>query len=324
MIFVRNNAQKLSIERSDKPSINDDEVLIEVFAAGINRPDIFQKYGLYNPPSDASEILGLEVSGVIVAKGKHVNNLSIGSKVMALVNGGGYAQFCKASQLTVLPLPENWSFYEGAAFPEVFFTVWKNIVNCAKIKAGDIFLIHAGASGIGVGAIQLALHLGAKVITTVGSEEKQEFCLKLKPHLVINRCVDDFVKVIQEYTGKKGVDVILDIVGGDYLQKNIRVAAPNACIVNIASLQNPVSEITLFHLMRKRITLTGSTLRACSDTEKGYICRAIYKNLWSFMQNKTIVPIIDSIFPVQDVEKAHKHMESNTHMGKIVLALDNL
>jgi len=308
----------LEIGDSPIPTPNSDEVLIRVHAAGINRPDILQRQGLYPAPADASPILGLEVAGEITEIGKDVTEWKIGDKVCALVNGGGYAEYAVAPAAQCLPIPDNFSFAQAAALPETFFTVWHNLFQRAQLKAGETLLVHGGTSGIGTTAIQLAVAFGVKVFATAGSMEKCQAITSLGA-VAINYREQDFVAEIKTQTQGQGVNVILDMVGGDYIQRNFSAAAKDARIVNIAFLNGSKTELDLMPLMLKRLTLTGSTLRAQSPQIKAKIAQELKKQVWPLLDQQKIKPIIDSVFPFSEVAKAHERMESSQHIGKIIL-----
>lgn len=313
-------AAQLFVTEADVPHPKANEVLIRVYAAGINRPDVLQRQGLYPPPADASPVLGLEVAGEIIACGSEVKNWHIGDKVCALVNGGGHAEFAVAPAAQCLPIPEQYSYIQAAALPETFFTVWHNLFQRAQLKAGESVLIHGGASGIGTCAIQLANALGAKVFATAGSNAK---CATIETlgATTINYREQDFVAVVKEATNGQGVNVILDMVGGDYIQRNFSAAAKDGRIVNIAFLQSSKTTVDFMPLMLKRLTLTGSTLRAQSAAAKALIAQELTEKVWPLLKNGKIKPIIDMIFPFEQVVKAHERMESNLHIGKIILDL---
>lgn len=308
----------LTLARQDSPSPAADEVLIKVMAAGINRPDILQRQGLYPPPADASPVLGLEVAGQVVACGEAVHQWRPGDRVCALVNGGGYAQFALAPAAQCLPIPAGLSVAEAAALPETCFTVWHNLYQRARLLPGENLLVHGGSSGIGTTAIQLALALGAKVFTTAGSAEKCQACEALGA-VAINYRSADFVAEIKAQTQGRGVDVILDMVGGDYVQRNIAVAAKDGRIVNIAFLQGSRVALDLMPLMLKRLTLTGSTLRAQAPEAKAQIAKAVREQVWPLIENKKMRPLIAARFPFSQVADAHRLMESSWHIGKIIL-----
>ncbi len=302
------------------PQPAEQQVLIKVFAAGINRPDIFQRKGLYPPPVDASSILGLEVAGEIVAVGENVSGWKNGDKVCALVNGGGYAEHAIAPAAQCLPIPDNFSFLEAAALPETFFTVWHNLFQRARLASDEILLVHGGTSGIGTTAIQLAIAFGVKVFATAGSAEK---CKAIESFgaVAINYREQDFVTEIKAQTYGQGANVILDMVGGDYIQRNFSAAAKDGRIVNIAFLNGSKTELDLMPLMLKRLTFTGSTLRAQSPQVKADIAQELQQHVWPLLNQQKIKPVIDSVFPFSEVVKAHERMESSLHIGKIVLSL---
>lgn len=310
------SAENLEIIEGEIPTPTSGEVLIRVHAAGINRPDILQRQGLYPPPADASPILGLEVAGEITEVGKNVTDWKVGDKVCALVNGGGYAEYAVAPAAQCLPIPDEFSFVQAAALPETFFTVWHNLFQRVKLKAGEILLVHGGASGIGTTAIQLACAFGANVFSTVGSADKCK-AIETLGAVAINYREQDFVAEIKSQS--QGANVILDIVGGDYIQRNFSAAAKDGRIVNIAFLNGSKIELDLMPVMLKRLTLTGSTLRAQSPDIKAIIARELRQQVWPLLNQQKIKPVIDSVFPFNDVAKAHEHMESNRHIGKIIL-----
>lgn len=314
------DASQLFIDEAEIPSPETDEVLIRVHAAGINRPDILQRQGLYPPPADASPILGLEVAGEIIACGDNVKRWQVGDKVCALVNGGGYAEYVVAPAAQCLPIPENFSYIDAAALPETFFTVWHNVFQRAQLKAGDILLIHGGTSGIGTSAIQLAQAFGATAIATAGSAEKCQAIERLGA-MAINYREHDFVSVIKEITAGQGCNVILDMVGGEYVQRNFSAAAKDARIVNIAFLSGSKVNIDLMPLMLKRLVLTGSTLRAQSADVKAHIAAELEERVWPLLNAQKIKPVIDSVFPFEQVTDAHLRMESSQHIGKIILTI---
>ncbi len=311
-------ADVLYLDQTSIPQPGAGEVLIRVAAAGINRPDILQRKGLYPPPADASPILGLEVAGDIIACGDDVTDWKIGDQVCALVNGGGYAEYALAPAAQCLPIPSGFSLIEAAALPETFFTVWSNLWMRAGLKTGETLLVHGGSSGIGTTAIQLAVALGVKVFATAGSAEK---CAAINTlgGVAINYHEQDFVEQIKNQTSGQGANVILDMVGGDYIQRNFSVAAKDGRIVNIAFLNGSKSQLDLMPLMLKRLTLTGSTLRAQSPAAKAKIAQQLKAQVWPLLDTQRIKPLIDSVFPLAEVAKAHERMESGNHIGKIVL-----
>lgn len=313
-------ADQLELQTMATPQPNTDAVLIRVYAAGINRPDIFQRQGVYPPPADASPVLGLEVAGNIIACGTNVKRWQVGDKVCALVNGGGYAEYALAPADQCLPIPQDFSYVQAAALPETFFTVWHNLFQRAQLKTGESLLIHGGTSGIGTTAIQLARAFGVQVFATAGSAEKCAAISALGA-TAINYREQDFVALIKEQTQGQGVNVILDMVGGEYIQHNFSAAAKDGRIVNIAFLQGSKIQVDFMPLMLKRLTLTGSTLRAQSAHAKAAIAHELEENVWPLLNNKTIEPVIDSVFPIEQVAAAHTRMESNQHIGKIILNL---
>ena len=300
-----------------KPIIDDNEVLIKVAAAGVNRPDILQRQGGYPPPKGASEILGLEVSGKIVEIGRNIDLDFKGREVCALVTGGGYAEYVKTTLATVLPIPKGLNVIDAAAIPETFFTVWTNLFDSGSLKKNETLLIHGGASGIGITAALIAKAMGIKFLTTVGSVKKKKFMEQLGSTLTINYQNEDFEEVIKKEL--KGVDVILDIVGGEYFQKNINILNKFGRLINIAYLQGPVVKANLLPIMLKRLIVTGSTLRIRSDEEKQNIRDSIKTYIWPLFENETINMIIDKKFSFNDVKKAHEYMENNENIGKLLL-----
>ena len=313
-------AASLQLQQAEIPTPKADEVLVKVYAAGINRPDIFQRDGLYPPPADASPILGLEVAGEVVACGDKVVNWKAGDKVCALVNGGGYAEFALAPAAQCLPVPQGFSWVQAAALPETFFTLWSNLFMRAQLRAGESVLVHGGSSGIGTTAIQLAAAFGCKVFATAGSSKKCEAITALGA-VAINYREQNFVEQIKNHTNGLGVNVILDMVGGTYIQRNFSAAAKDGRIVNIAFLNGSKVELDLMPVMLKRLTFTGSTLRAQSPNMKAAIAQGLYEKVWPLLNADVIKPVIDSVFPFDDVAKAHERMESGQHIGKIVLSL---
>jgi putative PIG3 family NAD(P)H quinone oxidoreductase len=307
----------LYIGEAPKPIIDDNEVLIKVAAAGVNRPDILQRQGGYPPPKGASEILGLEVSGKIVEIGKNIDLDFKGKEVCALVTGGGYAEYVKTTLATVLPVPKGLNVVDAAAIPETFFTVWTNLFNSGSLKKNETLLIHGGASGIGITAALIAKAMGIKFCTTVGSVKKKKFMEQLGSTLTINYQNEDFEEVIKKEL--KGVDVILDIVGGEYFQKNINILNKFGRLINIAYLQGPIVKANLLPIMLKRLIVTGSTLRIRSDEEKQNIRDSIKTHIWPLFENETINMIIDKEFGFYDVKKAHEYMENNKNIGKLLL-----
>lgn len=297
------------------------EVLIRVAAAGVNRPDVVQRQGLYPPPPGASDLPGLEVAGSIAALGPGVSGLHVGDQVTALLAGGGYAEYAVAAAPLCLPIPAGLSLVEAAALPETYFTVWTNVFERGGCKAGDTLLVHGGTSGIGTTAIQLATALGAKVFATAGSPEKARMCEKLGAARGIDYRSEDFVEVIKQATDGRGVDVILDMVAGSYVQRNIEAAAVEGRIVVIAVQGGAKAEIKVNNLMMKRLTLTGSTLRPRTVAQKGAIAEAVRQNVWPLLASRRVKPIIHATFPLAEASEAHRLMESSNHVGKIVLTV---
>jgi NADPH2:quinone reductase len=297
------------------------EVLIKVAAAGINRPDVFQRNGGYAPPPGASDIPGLEVAGEIVALGAGVTDWKIGDRVCALVAGGGYAEYCTAPAPQVLPVPKVLDMVLAAALPETFFTVWTNVFERGVLKPGETFLVHGGSSGIGTTAIQLAHQFGARVITTVGGADKAKACRDLGADLVINYREQDFVAEVMAATNKKGADLILDMVGGDYINRNLSCLAVDGRLVMIAHLQGEMAEVNFSRLMVKRQTITGSTLRPRSIAQKGAIAAALKAQVWPLLDTGKVKPVLYKTFPLAEAAKAHALMESSAHTGKIVLTI---
>ena len=303
------------------PEAGPGQVLIKVAASGVNRPDVLQRKGVYPAPKGHSELPGLEVAGTIVTVGSGVTRFKSGDTVMALVNGGGYAQYCLASEGTCLPVPAGFSLIEAAAIPETFFTVWHNVIERGALKAGEWFVIHGGTSGIGVTAIQLAKAFGARVITTAGSAEKCAACVALGADRAIDYRQEDFAEVIKSVTEGRGADVILDMVGGDYIDKNIRALADDGRLVNIAYLNGSTATIDFMRVMLKRLTITGSTLRVRSEAVKAGIAKAVEEKVLPLVVSGKVKVLIDSTFPLERAADAHARMESSQHIGKIVLVV---
>lgn len=301
------------------PTASDNQLLIKVAAAGVNRPDCLQRQGAYPPPPGASDIPGLEIAGEVVAMGKAASRFKIGDKICALVPGGGYAEFCVVDETNALPAPNGLTMNEAAAIPETFFTVWHNVFQRGGLKAGESFLVHGGTSGIGTTAIQLAKAFGAKVFATAGSEAKCAAMRDLGADLAINYKQSDFVDAIKEETGGKGVDLILDMVGGDYITRNYQAAAIEGRIVQIAFLNGRKAEVDFSLLMMKRLTHTGSTLRARDIAFKAVIASELRQHVWPLLNERTVLPVMDSIYPMEQAAAAHQRMEDGDHIGKIVL-----
>ncbi|WP_029059423.1 NAD(P)H-quinone oxidoreductase [Stappia stellulata] len=309
----------LAAETRPVPSPKEGQVLIAVAAAGVNRPDVIQRKGAYPPPPGVTDIPGLEVAGTIAGLGPQVEGLAEGDAVCALVPGGGYAQYVVADAGCVLPVPKGLTLTQAAALPETFFTVWSNVFDRAGLSAGESFLVHGGTSGIGTTAIQLAKAFGATVFTTVGSGEKAEAARALGADHVIDYNRQDFVSEILQITGKRGVDVILDMVGGDYVERNWKVAAVEGRICQIATLNGVSEQVNFSRLMVKRLTHTGSTLRPRDTAFKAAIARKLAEKVWPLIEAGTIAPVMDSTFALADAAGAHARMESSGHIGKIVL-----
>lgn len=299
------------------------QVLIKVAAAGVNRPDIAQRMGLYPPPPGASDIPGLEIAGTIIAIGEDATHLNIGDQICALVTGGGYAEYCLADSTLCLPLPNGFSMTQGAALPETFFTVWSNVFDRAHLQPHETLLVHGGSSGIGTTAIQLAKAFGSRVYTTAGSDEKCRFCQQLGADAAINYRDEDFVERIKTLTAGKGVDVILDMIGGDYFPRNLKCLTDEGRLVQIAIQHGAKSELNLWAVMQKRLTITGSTLRSRNTEFKAAIARQLHSKVWPLLENGRIGPIIDREFPLQEAAKAHELMESSMHIGKIILTVSS-
>ena len=303
------------------PELKAGEVLIEVAAAGINRPDVFQRMGRYDPPPGAPDIPGLEVAGRIVKAAGDVTGFKVGDQVCALVAGGGYAEFCTAPAAQCLPVPAGLSMVEAAALPETFFTVWSNVFDRGQLQPGESLLVHGGSSGIGTTAIQLGRAFGARVFTTAGSAEKCEACLKLGAERAINYRDEDFVEVVKTATEGRGVDVVLDMVGGDYIPRSLSVMAADGRHVSIAFLRGSKSTIDFNAVMRKRLTLTGSTLRPRPIADKAAIAEKLKAQVWPKIADGAIRPLVYKTFPLAEAAAAHALMESSEHIGKIVLVV---
>jgi NADPH:quinone reductase len=294
------------------------EVLVKVAAAGVNRPDVLQRMGLYPPPAGASDIPGLEIAGTVVAAGEGAEQ-AVGAEVCALVAGGGYAEYCVAPAGTCLPVPEVMRLAEAAAMPETLFTVWVNLFERGFAADGDTVLVHGGSSGIGTMAIKLGNLFGLLVIVTCGSDEKCDAALKMGAIRAINYRSQDFVAEVREFTGGRGVAVVLDMVGGDYVPRNLACLADDGRHVSIAFQRGPTAEVAIPEIMRRRLTLTGSTLRARDATFKTMVADEIARTVWPYAEGNRLKPVIDSIFPLAEAAAAHARMESGEHIGKIVL-----
>ncbi|MGE5478417.1 MAG: NAD(P)H-quinone oxidoreductase [Bacteroidales bacterium] len=296
------------------------QVVIKVAAAGINRPDVLQRQGAYPAPPGASDLPGLEVAGIVAAIGEGVTSPAVGDTVCALAAGGGYAEYVAVDARHCLPVPAGFSMVEAASLPETFFTVWHNVFERGALKAGESLLVHGGAGGIGTTAIQLAKALGARVFATAGSPAKAKACRDLGADRAIDYTAEDFVEVVKAET-KKGVDVILDMVGGEYIPRNVKALAADGRLVSIAFLKGSVAEVNFMPVMLKRLTLTGSTLRPQSDDAKARMAESLRAKVWPLIETGAIRPVVHASFPLAQAADAHRLMEANTHIGKIVLTV---
>ncbi len=303
------------------PQLGHGQILVKVAAAGVNRPDVQQRMGAYPPPPGHSPLPGLEIAGEVAAVGPGVARWKEGDKVCALVNGGGYAEYCIAEEVQALPVPKGLTMAEAGGLPETAFTVWNNVFERGRLEAGDWFLVHGGTSGIGTTAIQLAKAFGARVIATAGSADKCQVCRDLGADAAVNYKTEDFVAVVKDVTGGHGADVTLDMVGGDYTERNIAAAAEDGRIVQIATLGGPTTTFTLARLMMKRVTLTGSTLRPRTREVKAGFARALEKKVWPLIAAGEVKVIMDSTYPLAQAADAHRRMETSQHVGKIVLTI---
>lgn len=323
MTFVRIDRpgppEVLVPDRMPVPQPRPGEVLVKVAAAGINRPDVLQRQGGYPPPPGASDVPGLEIAGEIVALGEGVERWRCGDRVMALVSSGGYAEYCTAPAPQLLPVPPGLSMVAAGAVPENYFTVWTNVFDRGRLEAGESFLVHGGSSGIGTTAIQLAHVFGAEVLATVGGPDKQRACVELGARRAIDYRSEDFVEVVREETGGRGVDLILDMVGGSYVERNLKALAIEGRLVQIAWLEGAKVQANFTQLMVKRLTWTGSTLRPRSVEQKGEIARALEAKVLPLLAEGKVGPLIHAIFPLGEAAAAHALMESSRHIGKIVL-----
>jgi NADPH2:quinone reductase len=311
----------LELRSRPRPVPGPGEILVEVEAAGVNRPDVLQRQGAHPPPPGASDVLGLEVAGEVVALGPGASRHALGARVTALVAGGGYAEYCLADEGLALPIPPGLSAVEAAAIPEAFFTVWTNVFERGALKAGETLLVHGGSSGIGTTAIQLAKAFGARVVATAGADAKAAACVALGADRAVNYRSDDFVAATLAATDGRGADVILDMVGGDYVARNYAAAAVDARIVQIATLRGAKVEIDLRVIMAKRLRHTGSMLRPRSVEEKAEIAEALRAEVWPLLAEGRCKPVVDSVFPLAEAAAAHARMESSAHVGKIVLTV---
>jgi len=306
-------------DRMAVPKPGAGEVLIKVAAAGINRPDVLQRQGAYPPPAGASDVPGLEAAGVVVALGQGAARWQVGDRVMALVGSGGYAEYCIAPAPQVLPVPDGMDLIEAGGVPETFFTVWTNVFDRGRLQPGESFLVHGGSSGIGTTAIQLAHAFGATVFATVGGPEKQRACEAMGATRAIDYRNEDFVAAVAALTGERGVDVILDMVGGPYVERNLKALAVEGRLVQIAWLEGAKVQANFMPLMLKRLTWTGSTLRPRSVEQKGLIARELEERVWPLLASSKVKPLIHATFPLSEAAAAHRLMEASTHIGKIVL-----
>lgn len=304
------------------PTPQPTEVLIKIAAAGVNRADVLQRKGGYPSPPGAPTYPGLEAAGVVSAVGSSVRDFNVGDKVCALLQGGGYAEYCTADEGQALPVPGSLGMIEAASLPEAYFTVWSNVFGFGRLQPGETLLVHGGSSGIGVTAIQLARALGHTVFTTAGSDDKCRFCEQLGAKRAINYKTEDFVGVIAEQTGKRGVDVVLDMVGGGYLSKNIACLAVEGRLVMIATQGGLKGEVDLLRVMQRRLVITGSTLRPRDVTFKRSIKKQLLDVVWPLLARGELEPVVDKVFPLELASEAHAYMESSAHRGKIVLAVD--
>ena len=304
-----------------RPEPKPHEILVKVAAAGVNRPDVLQRQGLYAVPPDASDLPGLEIAGEVAACGSAVTRWKAGDKVCALTHGGGYAEYCVTPEVQALPIPKGLSMIEAASLPETFFTVWSNVYDRGRLAPGESLLVHGGTSGIGVTAIQMAKALGNRVFATAGSDEKCAACVQLGAEMAYNYKTQDFVEGVKAATGGKGVDVILDMAAGDFVPRELKALADEGRLVFIAFLRGPKTELDVNELMRRRLTLTGSTLRPRPVAFKGAVAERLRERVWPLIETGKIKPVIYKTFPLEQASEAHKLMESSTHIGKIVLTV---
>jgi NADPH2:quinone reductase len=313
--------EALRLGRRPLPQPGPGEVLIRVAAAGVNRADVMQRQGKYPPPPGASDLPGLEVAGTIVAVGSGVGEWQVGDDVCALVTGGGYAEYCLAPGPQCLPVPRGFAMVQAAALPETFFTVWTSVFERGRLAAGETLLVHGGSSGVGTAAISLARAFGARVLVTAGSAEKCAACERLGAERAINYRIEDFVAVVKERTGGGGVDVILDMVAGDYVPRNIEALAGEGRLVVIAHARGTRAEVDLRAVVQRRLTLTGGSLRVRTVDQKGAIARALEEHVWPLLESGRVAPVIHATFPLAEAAAAHRLMESSAHIGKIVLVV---
>ncbi len=313
----------LRLEERPVPIPGDSEILVAVAAAGVNRPDVMQRKGHYPPPPGAPDIPGLEISGIVARTGNSVARFKEGDEIVALVPGGGYAEFCTSDESTALPLPEPLTLVEGAGVPETTFTVWHNVFERGGLRPGEWLLVHGGTSGIGTTAIQLAKAFGAFVVATAGSDEKCAAAKRLGADVAVNYKTADFVEAVNEATRGHGADVILDMVGGDYLARNLDAVAEEGRIVQISTLAGPKTSIDLRRVMMKRATLTGSTLRNRPVAFKAEIAKALRESVWPIVKEGRYKPVIDRLFPLEEVVEAHRRIDGGEHIGKIILTMSS-
>jgi NADPH2:quinone reductase len=313
--------EALVIQLRPRPAPSEGEILVRVEAAGVNRPDVHQRQGHYPPPPGVTDVLGLEIAGEVAALGSNARVHRVGARVTALVPGGGYADYCVAHETNALPIPAGLTAIEAAAIPETYFTVWTNVFTRGALKAGETLLVHGGTSGIGTTSIVLAKAFGARVVATAGSDDKAAQCQRLGADLGVNYRKDDFVALTLRFTEGRGADVILDMVGGDYVARNYEAAALDGRIVQIAFLKGQKTTIDLRPIMTKRLVHTGSTLRPRSPAEKAVIADALRAKVWPLLEAGRSRPVIDSVFPLSEVVKAHERIESAEHVGKVVLTM---
>jgi len=304
-----------------KPAAKPDEIVVKVAAAGVNRPDVLQRMGLYPVPPGASPLPGLEIAGEVAEVGADVKDWKVGDKVCALANGGGYAEFCAVPAVQALPIPKSLSMVEAASLPETFFTVWSNVYDRGRLAPGESFLVQGGTSGIGVTAIQMAAALGNRVFATAGSDDKVAACVRLGAEQAFNYKTQDWVAEVRAATGGKGVNVILDMVGGDYVPKELKCLAEEGRLVFIAFLRGPKAELPIVDVMSKRLTITGSTLRPRNAEFKGYVAKNLREKIWPLIDSGRIKPQVYKTFALEQAGEAHRLMESSQHIGKIVLTL---
>jgi len=314
-------ADVLKIAERPLPQPKPHEILVKVAAAGVNRPDILQRMGLYAVPPDASDLPGLEIAGTVAAVGSTASMWKVGDQVCALVHGGGYAEYCVVPEVQALPVPKGLSLTEAASLPETFFTVYSNVFDRGALKAGEIFLVQGGSSGIGVTAIQMAAAMGNRVFATAGSDEKCAACVKLGAEKAFNYKSGDWAEELKAATGGKGVNVILDMVGGDYVPKELKILADEGRLVMIAFLRGMKTEVDLSVIMSKRLQITGSTLRPRPIEFKGNVAKSLRERIWPLIDAGKIKPVLYKTFPLAEASEAHKLMESSTHIGKIVLTV---